>query len=94
MALQIIENNGTYELLGNLNTQTSRSFIKHFEFLINTLKDVTINIDKITAIDATVVKALKKLIAISLKNNSKLDIIGQGCNDIYAYNNKTFVAEK
>tara|TARA_B100000809_G_scaffold264621_1_gene320952 strand:- start:2724 stop:3002 length:279 start_codon:yes stop_codon:yes gene_type:complete len=92
MALQILEKNGTFELCGNLNTKTSRSFIIHFEYLINTLKDVTINIDKIKAIDINGVEALKTLIAISLKNNCILSIIGKGCKDIYAHNSKTFAA--
>jgi ABC-type transporter Mla MlaB component len=57
MALQILEKNGTFELYGNLNTKNSRSFIIHFEYLINTLKDVTINIDKIKALDSSRVEA-------------------------------------
>jgi|TARA_R110000787_G_scaffold43892_2_gene107546 ABC-type transporter Mla MlaB component len=92
MALQILEKNGTFELCGNLNTKTSRSFIIHFEYLINTLKDVTINIDKIKAIDSSGVEALKTLIAISLKNNSIFYIIGKGCKDIYAHNRSAFAA--
>ncbi|MFT5437247.1 MAG: ABC-type transporter Mla MlaB component [Ulvibacter sp.] len=92
MALQILEKNGTFELYGNLNTKNSRSFIIHFEYLINTLKDVTINIDKIKAIDSSGVEALKTLIAISLKNNSIFYIIGKGCKDIYAHNSSEFAA--
>ena len=92
MALQILEKNGTFELFGNLNTKTSRSFIIHFEYLINTLKGVTINIDKIKAIDSSGVEALKTLIAISLKNNSILYIIRKGYKDTYARNSKKFAA--
>ena len=92
MALKISKKNGTYELSGNLNTNTSRSFIIHFEYLINTLKYVTVNIDKVKEIDACGVESLKTLIAISLKNNSLLHIIGNGCKDIYAHNSKAFAA--
>jgi anti-anti-sigma regulatory factor len=77
IALQILGKNGTFELNGNLNTTTSRSFITHFEYLINTFKNVTINIDKVKAIDASGTQALKTLAAISLKNNSILYIIGK-----------------
>ena len=90
MALQILEKNGTFELFGNLNTQTSRSFIIHFKDLIHTLKGVIINIDKMKSIDTCGVEALKTLIAISLKNNSLLFIIGKGYEDSYASNSKTF----
>jgi ABC-type transporter Mla MlaB component len=89
MALQILEKNGTFQLFGNLNTQTSCSFIIHFKNLIHTLNDVTINIDKIKEIDTCGVEALKTLIAISLKNNSLLSIIGKGCKNIYTSNSKT-----
>ena len=89
MALQILEKNGTFELYGNLNTKTSRLFIIHFEYLINTLKNVTINIDKIKAIDPSGMEAFKTLISISLKNKGILYIVGKGCKDIYANNSKT-----
>jgi len=92
MALQILEKNGAFELCGKLNANTSRSFIIHFEYLIKTFKKVTINIDKVKAIDASGVEALKTLIAISLKNNSIFYIIGKGCKEIYAHNNKAFAA--
>lgn len=85
MALQILEKNGTFELHGNLNTKTSHLLIIHFEYLINTLKNVTINIGKIKAIDASGIEALKTLIAVSLKNNSILYIIGKECKDIGLY---------
>ena len=61
MALQILEKNGTFELCGKLNTNTSQSFITHFQYLIKTFKNVTINIDKVKAIDASGVEALKNL---------------------------------
>tara|TARA_R100001369_G_C3289311_1_gene163595 strand:+ start:597 stop:875 length:279 start_codon:yes stop_codon:yes gene_type:complete len=92
MALQILEKNGTFEICGNLNTQTSPSFIIHFEYFINILKNVTINIDKMKSIDTSGGEALKTLSAISLKNNSILSIIGKGCKDIYADNSKIFAA--
>ena len=38
MALQIFKKNNTFELSGNLNSQTSRSFIIHFEYLLNNFK--------------------------------------------------------
>ena len=83
MALQILENNGTFDLEGSLNTTTSRSFIIHFEHIINTVKDVTVNIDKVNAIDASGVEALKTLIAIALRTNNKFSVTGYGCKDIY-----------
>ena len=90
MALQILKKNGTFELYGNLNTKTSRLFIIHFEHLIKTLKNVTINIDKISIIDSNGLEALETLIAISLKNESVFYIISKEYKGTYAYNSKTF----
>ena len=92
MALQISKTNGTFELCGNLNTKTSRSFIIYFEYLINTFKNVTVNIDKVEEIDACGVKAIKTLIAISLKSNSIFYIIGNGSKDIYDHKSKAIAA--
>lgn len=94
MALQILEKNGAFEVYGNLNTQTSHSFIVHFEYLMTSLIEVTINIDKIKAIDASGIKALKTLFALSLKNNRILHIIGKGYRDIHADTSKTFIAQE
>jgi ABC-type transporter Mla MlaB component len=92
MALQISKKNGTYVLSGNLNTNTSRSFIIHFEYLINTLNYVTVNIDKVKEIDVCGVESLKTLIAISLRNNSRFYIIGNGSKDIYEHQSVSFAA--
>lgn len=92
MALQIFKKNGNFQLCGNLNTSTTRSFIIHFEHLINTLKIVTVNIEKLNEIDASGVEALKTLIAISLRGNSTLSIIGNGSKDIYAHRSTAFAA--
>jgi ABC-type transporter Mla MlaB component len=92
MALQVLKKNEIFELCGNLNTKTSRSFIIHFEYLINTFKNITVNIDKVKEIDACGVEALKTLIAISLKNNSIFYIIGNGSKEIYDHKSKAFAA--
>ena len=83
MALQILENNGTFHLEGNLNATTSRSFIIHFEHLISRLKKVTVNIEKVKEIDRNGVTAFKILLANALRNNKLFSITGNGCEDIY-----------
>jgi ABC-type transporter Mla MlaB component len=85
MALEIIQKDDTFELKGKLNTKNSRNFIIHFEYLISTFKNITVNIDKVKAIDITGVEAMKTLIAISLKNHCKFYITGRGCEDIYRH---------
>jgi anti-anti-sigma regulatory factor len=92
MALQILENNGVFELEGPLNTTTSRFFIIYFEYIINTLKSVTVNIEKVNAMDASGAESLKTLLAIALRTNKKFLIIGNGSNDIYNDYKSTMVA--
>jgi ABC-type transporter Mla MlaB component len=92
MALQILKKDGTFELSGKLNTETSRSLIIHFEYIINTFKYVTINISKLEEVDRYGVQALKTLIAISLKSNNIFYIIGNGSKDVYDHQNNAFAA--
>ncbi len=83
MALQISENNGTFELKGKLTSTTTRSFMNHFKFVMNTMKNITVNIDQVETIDMNGVEALKTLITMALKSNKKFSVIGYGCKDIY-----------
>ena len=92
MALQILENKGTFHLEGSLNASTTRSFIIYFEHVINTIKNVKVNIDDIKEIDESGVEAFKTLIAIALRNNKFFVIIGDGSKDIYEDYSLTNVA--
>jgi len=83
MALQISENNGTFHLEGTLNATTSRSFIIHFEHLMNSLKNITINIENVKEIDTNGVAAFKSLLANALRNHKLFSVTGNGCKDIY-----------
>lgn len=92
MALQILEENGTFQLHGSLTTTTTKSFISHFEHIITTMKKVTVNIDKVDAIDTNGVDALKTLMHFALRSNHMFSIIGNGCKDIYEDYNMSFAA--
>ncbi len=92
MALQILENNGTFNLQGSLNATTTRFFIIHFEYLINSVKDVTVDIGELKNIDSNGVEALKTLMAIALRNNNVFSVIGDGCKDIYDDYRSSFAA--
>jgi ABC-type transporter Mla MlaB component len=92
MALQVLENNGIFHLKGNLNATTSRFFIIHFEHLIETFKNVTVNIEKVKEIDANGVAAFKILYANALRKHKMFSIIGYGCKDIYDEFNYSQVA--
>lgn len=83
MALQISENNGTFFLQGNINASTSKYLTTHIERTMNTVKQVTVDIAKVSAIDTNGVAALKKLFLNASNNNKTFSIVGYGCKDLY-----------
>jgi hypothetical protein len=83
MALQITQQNGTFLLNGQLNSTTSRSFIIHFEFIIEQHQNVVVNIDGVTEIDPDGLEGIKTLTAIALRNHKMFSVIGNGYKDIY-----------
>lgn len=84
MSLQIIEKNGVFFLNGKINTTTSRPFLIHFDYLLDT-KDVKVNIDNVTEIDKDGMEAIEILKAIALRNNMNFSILGYGSRDIYEH---------
>ncbi len=83
MALQILENNGTVYLKGNINASTAQNLVSHTNHLMNNSKEITIDIDKVTEIDASGVSALKTLFLNALGNKKTFSIVGYGCKDLY-----------
>lgn len=83
MALQILENNGTFYLQGDITTTTSRAFIVYFEQLLRSFKNITVNIDQVKEIDKKGVSAFKKLYINALRENKLFSVVGNGCKDIY-----------
>lgn len=92
MALQITQQNGTFLLNGKLNTTTTRSFIIHFEYIIEQQENVVINIDGIKEIDQDGLEGIKTVTAIALRNHKLFSVIGNGCKDIYQHFNCSQVA--
>lgn len=83
MALQILECNGTFYLKGALNVTTSHPLIHHFEHVLKSSQEVTINIDQIQEMDRSGVDAFKTIHMNAQKNNKQFSITGYGCRDIY-----------
>jgi len=83
MALQILENNGTFYLQGNINATTSQHLIIHIEQIATNAKEVTLDIGNITEIDDNGVSALKKLFLNALRNKKTFSIVGEGCKELY-----------
>lgn len=83
MALTIREKNGEFLVEGAVNTSTAKNFLNHCESLLNTLGELTINIENITEIDKNGLSAFKALYDNALYYNRGFFITGVGCKEIY-----------
>jgi hypothetical protein len=83
MALQILENNGAFQLKGIVNATTTRSLIIKVEHVFKKYNKVSINNDQVSLIDQKGVEAFKTLMSFALKNNYDFSILGKGSKDLY-----------
>lgn len=83
MALQIIENNGTFYVHGKINTSTTKSFLMHFEYVLNQRNVIIINIDALGEIDRDGFKVLNFLSQSAQKKNKELQIVGNVYTEMY-----------
>jgi ABC-type transporter Mla MlaB component len=77
MALQITNNEGIYEIKGNLNSQNVFSLNNHFETLLAHSKFITISLYKIVDIDSFAVATIASLHKKALESNKLFYIIGR-----------------
>jgi len=83
MALTITQKENTITLEGALNANTLNSFKNHFNVVLNTSKNLTLDIDKVTEIDASGMHELKKMYKTAIHNNNIFFVVGYGCKDVY-----------
>ena len=83
MALKITKQNRTFLVEGALNSITAMNFKNHLESILNTYGALTIDIEKVTEIDASGMKALRALYSNALIYNRPFYIVGTGCKEIY-----------
>lgn len=83
MALTIKENNGTFLVEGSINATTVKQFKNHLEFLLAYTKSLTINIEKVTAIDKNGLKIIEHIFHKAEFYNKVFTVVGYGCKDIY-----------
>ncbi|AXT20360.1 hypothetical protein D7030_04365 [Flavobacteriaceae bacterium AU392] len=83
MALTIKERRGTFYIQGNINTSTASSFRTHFEHILNTYGNLTLDIDNVAEIDADGMIALRALYINAFIRKQDFSIVGYGCKEIY-----------
>ncbi|WP_417556727.1 STAS domain-containing protein [Mesoflavibacter zeaxanthinifaciens] len=83
MALTITRDKTLFEIVGRIDTSTVKSFETHLKLMLTNLEDLTLNIDKVSKIDASGMKAIRNLYDNAMSSNKKLCITGLGCKEIY-----------
>lgn len=83
MSLKITQNNETFEVIGKINTATSKSFKLHFELVLNSREKLTIDINKVDEINTCGARALKELYRQAILNNKTVSILGNVYEDIF-----------
>tara|TARA_R110002051_G_scaffold301713_1_gene369677 strand:+ start:4080 stop:4382 length:303 start_codon:yes stop_codon:yes gene_type:complete len=77
MALQITETRGMFSVHGALNTNNAGILSRHMSMFINPKNPVTLNLERVEAIDLNAAYTLQKLYVNAMRNNSILTIIGR-----------------
>lgn len=83
MALKILRNDNTFTLEGQIDATTASSFQTHFNITLNTLENLTIDINKVTQIDAKGMNAFKVIYNNAKSWDKPFVIVGLGCKDVY-----------
>ncbi|MEP1487428.1 MAG: STAS domain-containing protein [Algibacter sp.] len=94
MSLTIKENKGIFLVEGVINTTTIEQFKNHVEFLMVYTKSITLNIDKVTAIDRKGVKLLGELFQTAQFHKKEFSVVGYGCKEIYEALEQPFPIEE
>lgn len=83
MALEILERNEKFYLIGKLNDSTFASFVLYFKLKLEEGNSVIVNIDEVNEISKSGLDAINALTEIALINHKIFSIVGKGCKEIY-----------
>ncbi|NQY06063.1 MAG: STAS domain-containing protein [Flavobacteriaceae bacterium] len=89
--LQITDNNGIFQLSGNLVAGSTSDLKNHINHLLDRKENVIISLDKIESIDINGVNVLKKLYKKAISNNVLFYVIGRENKKIAKYINSTML---
>lgn len=75
--LQINYNQGIYEVNGKLVNENSNNLKNYFKALLSTKNDIIINLDKLSNIDHSGIKAIHDIYKNAIRNNKILYVVGK-----------------
>jgi len=84
MSLKITKNEKIFEVEGPINGSTASFFKTHFVITLNSLSELTIDVDNVTEIDQSGMKAFRSIFDMALLWNKPLVLVGERRKEIYA----------
>ncbi len=83
MALKITQNKETFSVFGIINAITASNFKKHISVAMKDVKELVIDIEHVTEIDTSGMKAMRSLYADCMAMHKRIYIVGTGCKEVY-----------
>lgn len=83
MALKITQNKEIFSVSGIINTITAANFKKHISLGMKDVEELVIDIEHVTEIDSSGMKAMRSLYADCMAINKRVYIVGTGCKEVY-----------
>lgn len=83
---------GKFLLEGMIDNSTALSFQNYFEDVLNTCEELVVDVENVSQIDSSGMKALKSLYLYAKGCNRKFYVVGTGCKEIYDHFRLTQVA--
>jgi ABC-type transporter Mla MlaB component len=83
MSLKITHNEKAFSVEGKINASTASYVKTHFNLMLNTLNDLTIDISHVSEIDSNGVSAFQSIYNNAIAWQKPFSIIGLGSADIY-----------
>lgn len=83
MALEIRENKGIYEILGNVNTQNLGALGIYFENVLETSENIVINLENVRSMDSGAALFFESIYKKGAARNKVVSIVGRQNRDIF-----------
>ena len=76
MGLEIVDKYGVFVIKGNLDGQNSKPFKIYFEYLLDFLDSISINLERVESMDISGVFALESISRTALMRGKKIILKG------------------
>lgn len=89
MALQITQTKGMFSVFGELNGANANILNIHMNRFINPSSPVTLNLERVEAMDASAAFTIEQMYRGAMRNNCILSVLGLGNTNILPVLNQT-----